>query len=86
MRKTPKLSIVWHRHRRPVQPLRGRVQRVVDRRFNRARFDADRVATGFAGRIRDQVEVATVIGAFGEAIDRTVQPSSAVVWIRGDAR
>ena len=65
------------------QPLRGRVQRIVDRRFNRARFDADGVATGFAGRIRDQVEVGSVIGALDEAVHRTVQPSSAAVWIRG---
>jgi len=64
------------------QPLRDRMQRIVDRRFNRARFDADRVASGFAGRIRNQVEVASVIGALDEAIARTVQPASAAVWIR----
>lgn len=68
------------------QPLRRRVQGLVDRRFNRARFDADRVASGFAGRIRDQVEAGTVIVALDEAIDRTVQPVSTGIWIRGNAR
>ena len=68
------------------QPLRRRVQGVVDRRFNRARFDADRVASGFAGRIRDQVEAGAVIVALDEAIDRTVQPVSTGVWIRENAR
>jgi hypothetical protein len=68
------------------QPLRRRVQGLVDRRFNRARFDADRVATGFAGRIRDQVEAGAVIVALDEAIDRTVQPVSTGIWIRGTAR
>lgn len=68
------------------QPLRRRVQGLVDRRFNRARFDADRVASGFAGRIRDQVEAGAVIVALDEAIDRTVQPVSTGIWIRGTAR
>lgn len=68
------------------QPLRRRVQGLVDRRFNRARFDADRVASGFAGRIRDQVDAGTVIVALDEAIDRTVQPVSTGIWIRGNAR
>ena len=64
------------------QPLRSRVQRPVDRRFNRARYDADRMATGFAGRVRDQVDAGAVIGALGEAVERTVQPVSTAVWIR----
>jgi hypothetical protein len=68
------------------QPLRRRVQGLVDRRFNRARFDADRVASGFAGRIRDQVEAGAVVTALDEAVGRTVQPASAGVWIRGSAR
>jgi hypothetical protein len=67
------------------QPVRVRIQRVVDRRFNRARFDADRVASGFSGRIRDQVEVDAVIGALDDAVALTLQPSSAGIWIREGA-
>jgi hypothetical protein len=64
------------------QPLRTRVQRLVNRRFNRARFDADRVASGFARLIRDQAEAGSVIDALDVAIRGTVQPRSAAVWIR----
>jgi hypothetical protein len=42
------------------QPLRQRVQRAVDRRFNRARYDSDRIAVAFATRLRDQVELEAV--------------------------
>ncbi len=68
------------------QPLRRRVQRVVDHRFNRARFDADVVAAEFSGTIRDRVEVGAVVGALDEALAWTVQPSSVAVWIRRRAR
>jgi hypothetical protein len=64
------------------QPLRVRVQRLVDRRFNRARFDAERVASTFSGRIRDEVEVGTVVRALDDVVVDAVQPSSAAVWIR----
>ena len=44
------------------QPLRRRVQTAVDHRFNRARYDAERTATDFAERLRDEVDLATVSG------------------------
>jgi 4-amino-4-deoxy-L-arabinose transferase-like glycosyltransferase len=64
------------------QPLRRRIQRLVDRRFNRSRFHADRIATGFAGLIRDQVEMSAVVAALDAAVDRAVQPSAAAILIR----
>ena len=42
------------------QPLRGRLQRCVDRRFDRARFDADLTSAAFSERLRDEVDIATV--------------------------
>jgi hypothetical protein len=43
-----------------VNPLRRRVQQVVDRRFNRARYDADQMVTAFAARLKDIVDLDSV--------------------------
>lgn len=63
-------------------PLRVRVQRVVDRRFNRARFDADATVATFAARLRDAVDLETVRTELLEVVNRAVEPSHASVWIR----
>jgi hypothetical protein len=63
-------------------PLRGRVQRLVDRRFNRARYDADAVVAAFTLRLRDAVDLDTVRGELLRAVDRAVEPAHASVWIR----
>jgi hypothetical protein len=63
-------------------PLRGRVQRLVDRRFNRARYDADAVVAAFTLRLRDAVDLDTVRGELLFAVDRAVEPAHASVWIR----
>ena len=63
-------------------PLRKRVQGIVDRRFNRARYDADRVVAGFAGRLRGEVELEALVVGIDEVARRTVDPASAAVWLR----
>jgi hypothetical protein len=63
-------------------PLRLRVQRLVDRRFNRARYDADAIVAAFTSRLRDAVDLDTVRGELLEAVTRAVQPAHASVWIR----
>jgi hypothetical protein len=63
-------------------PLRLRVQRLVDRRFNRARYDADALLATFTARLRDAVEIDAIRADLLEAVDRAVQPSHASVWIR----
>ena len=63
-------------------PLRRRVQGVVDRRFNRARYDADRVVAGFAGRLRGEVELEALVAGIDDVARRTVDPVSAAVWLR----
>jgi hypothetical protein len=67
------------------QPLRRRVQAVADRRFNRTRYDAERELDAFAARVRDEVEVEPVAVALAQALERTVQPTRAAVWLRRDA-
>jgi hypothetical protein len=64
------------------QPLRSRVQSVVDRRFNRAQYDAQRTATDFAARLRDQVDLASLSGDLRTVVSRNLAPSSVGVWLR----
>jgi hypothetical protein len=63
-------------------PLRRRVQRMVDRRFNRTRYDADKIIVAFAARLQDAVDVDTVHAALLGAAYRALEPEHASVWIR----
>jgi len=64
------------------QPVRRRVQSTVDRRFNRARYDAERTATAFAGRQRDQTNIAGLRVDLVGTIDSALHPQAVGVWIR----
>ena len=64
-------------------PVRRRVQRIVDRRFNRARYDADRTIAAFAARLQDAVDLDTVQGDLLAAVHRALEPASASVWLTG---
>ncbi|MET1231693.1 MAG: hypothetical protein ABWY52_02435 [Candidatus Limnocylindrales bacterium] len=64
------------------QPLRGRIQRVVDRRFDRTRYDGQRVADAFAVRLRDEVDLDRLRIALVTTADDAVRPDSASVWLR----
>jgi len=63
-------------------PLRRWVQRVVDRRFNRARYDADQTIAAFAARLNDAVDLDTVRGDLVAVARRALEPAHASVWIR----
>ena len=65
------------------QPLRRQVQARVDRRFNRARYDAERTVEAFASRLRDEVDLAQVTTEITAAVEHTVQPAAVSLWLRG---
>jgi hypothetical protein len=63
-------------------PLRVRLQRLVDRRFNRARYDAEATVAAFTARLRDAVEIDAIRADLLDAVNRAVQPTHASVWIK----
>jgi hypothetical protein len=63
-------------------PLRRRVQREVDRRFNRARYNADQILGSFAARLQDAVELGTVRDELTRAVHAALEPAHLSVWIR----
>jgi hypothetical protein len=65
-----------------VNPMRRRVQDRVDRRFNRSRFDAQRVAEGFAGSLRDETDAALIVRGWVGVVAETMQPTAVGVWTR----
>jgi hypothetical protein len=62
-------------------PLRRRVQHVVDRRFNRARYNAEATVAAFTSRLRDAVDLETIRDELLHAVDRAVEPAHTSVWI-----
>jgi hypothetical protein len=64
------------------QPARRRLQAVVDRRFNRRRYDAARTVAAFSARLRDQVELDRLADELLAVVDQTVQPTRASLWLR----
>jgi hypothetical protein len=65
-------------------PVRRRVQRIVDRRFNRARYDADRTVEAFAGRLKDAVDLDTVLADLAGLVRQTLEPAHVSVWLNTD--
>lgn len=65
------------------QPLRARIQRAVDRRFYRARYDAARTIDRFGARLREQVDLDQLRGELIGVVDETIKPAHASLWLRG---
>lgn len=64
------------------QPLRNRVQRIVDRRFHRSRYDARQIADEFVVRLRDEVDTTVVAKHLVGVVNQTMRPHAISVWVR----
>jgi hypothetical protein len=66
------------------QPVRRRVQAVVDRRFNRRRYDAQVAVAAFSERLRDEVDLGGIRAEILGTAHSTLQPATASIWLRGE--
>jgi hypothetical protein len=62
------------------------VQPAVDRRFNRARYDADRMVAQFAGRLKDAVDLDWVQADLARVVRQALEPAHTTVWISDPSR
>ena len=63
-------------------PLRHRMQGLVDRRFYRSRYDAQRVVEAFSARLRDEVDLESLTSELAEVVQDSVQPEIMSVWVK----
>jgi hypothetical protein len=62
-------------------PVRRRVQHAVDRRFNRARYDADQTIAAFAARVKEAVDLDSVEAELASAVQQALEPTHVSVWV-----
>ena len=67
------------------RPVRGRVQSLIDRRFNRARYDATRTIERFAARLREETDIDSLAADLERIVAEAIQPSHVALWLRDRA-
>jgi hypothetical protein len=68
------------------QPARRRIKAVIDRRFNRRKYDATRTVEAFSAQLRDEVDLDTLSAELLGVVDQTMQPTQASLWLRPSIR
>jgi len=63
-------------------PLRGRIQSAINRRFYRSKYDASQILSAFSAHVRDEVEVTRLSASLMEAAVQAMQPTTLSLWLR----